>query len=179
MTATASAPATIQIKNKALYRGTIKDQQVILMGKKDVQYPALMLTIGLEGEVIDAFKPDRGVQPCPRIDVDAFLKFDDANGQGMEIAMNDLERLGFEGDDIEELNPANGKKHQSFVGRIVHISPNVTMRNDKESIFWNLRFPRSLENSKLGKGELSKTSGGQAFRELMTQRRAQGGNPTF
>lgn len=159
-----------QFKAKHYYRGTIKNQEFVYTGKEGEEIPSLILTIGLQGELIDTFDPTKGTIPCPAVDVSVMMRFDEYNTDAMEIVAADLQKLGFQGDDLESLNPSNSNFH-TFVGQLVHVTPTIRTRNDKEVTYWNLRFPVKRENKKVAKGDIAKTGLGQAFRDILARKK--------
>lgn len=173
------ATAQTPIKDKAYYAATVKEQQLVYTGKKDEEIPTLILTCGLKGQLVNKFDPSKGLLEAPSIDVDVMLRFDPYGN--MDSVLDDLEKLGFVGEDLDLLNP-DAKKHHSFVGQDVFVSPSRKMRQDEEVIYWNFRFPVKRENKKLSKGEMGKSEIGAAFRERMKQRQAElaaGGDTPF
>ena len=167
---TATATPSLTIKDKGYYSATIKDQQLVFTGKEENQIPTLILTCSLTGELIDSFDPDKGTVAAPKLDVDVMFRFDPSGN--MDMTLDHLARLGFTGDDLEQLGPDH-KKHHSFVGTVVTVSATKKMKNDREVTYWNLRFPKKFQNRKVGKGELTKSATGEFFRELMARRKAE------
>ena len=133
----------------AYYVGKIVDQAVT-QDKND--YLKLIVGVALEGKLSDKFNPDGGVDPVaqvktpdgekpPVINVNLNFSALDATEERRDILVNDLERLGFDNDDIMTLDPEH-PEHFSLVGKTVYVTSKISSYNGQSSVFWNFRSPK-------------------------------------
>ncbi len=159
---------------KSYYQSKVL-RQSIYFNADDI--PSLVLEVKLEGQLVDVRKPEAGVLDCPNVNVEVRLTLTHENEDRLGYALKDLESLGFDGDDLERLNPANrGNKKANFFeleGKQVYVTPQYKTYNDRESIFWNLRFPKARHDREAEKGELGKSKAAEAFKALREKKAAE------
>lgn len=155
--------------DKKLYVGKVTKQEMV-EGRD--QHPQLNLYVMLAGQLVDNNRPEGGAIDCPKVEVCAQLRFPSDNPEALGYAADDLEKLGFDGEDIGVLAPG-AKKHVSFVGRDVYVMPSTKVYNDTPQTFWNLRFPRKRDVKAVEAAKLSKSKAADAYRDALKRRREQ------
>ncbi len=178
-----AGPAVFAIREKAVYQGKIKSQ-TLTARKTDPKDPdckteilQLVIIIGLEGELLNDRKPEQGLLPVPSgLEAEVVLRFPEDNDEALGYSVNDLQGLGFVGEDLESLNPAS-KKFHSFVGNTCFVASKKTTYNDRERTYWNFRHPRKFEDRTVGKGEAARSPAAQAFRDMVRRRKTDAEKP--
>lgn len=171
----ASADPTRLFPNGTTWRGQVKGQKLC---RDFNNKPQLIVSVELEGRLLNDRAPKGSVVPLePKMTIETTVRFpvsaDDPNAeQQFEIAFKDLEKLGFEGDDISTLEPGN-KKHQDFRGRTVFVRPKHGEYNGRPTMFWNLWGVYERDLTDLTKGDLTKNGIAKGFREKVAAMRAE------
>lgn len=154
---------------KHLYAGTVLKQEFI---KDSKGTNTLVLNLNLDGQLVNDFDPEHGLLECPKVKVEVRLAFPDDNDERYKYALRDLISLGYAEDDLEALNPANrGKKGAKFFeleGRTVYVTPSYKTYTDRETVFWNMRFPKGRKAEEVPAGALKKTTA-ERYKKLMSQ----------
>ena len=150
-----------------VYKGKVKEQ-IFGEGKEGIAQVSLM--VNTLGRLTNARNPDSPLAACEATEVEVRLAFDPSRDEGLRIALDQLERLGFSDlDNLDQLHPEH-PQHHSFVGQEVHISP----KEYKDSLVWNLRFPRRVSTTAVDKAKaaaLSRQVGPQLKAAIEAQQR--------
>jgi hypothetical protein len=119
-----------------VYRGGITDQVLARSARDEVQ---LILTVSLTGKLKNEKDPGEGTEPCPLTEREVRITFIDDDGQRLRMAVRDLERLGYDDDDVSRLAPDHPRCF-GLLNRQVH----VRMRVVQNAEYWNLAWPREV-----------------------------------
>lgn len=153
--------------DKRYYRGKVTQQEMV---ESRDGFPMLNLYVKLEGMLVDSRRPDSGMLECPDCEVPCVLRFPPDNPDALSYSIADLEKLGFTDEDLGKLAPGH-KKHVSFVGRTVYVVPSTRVYNDTPTTYWNLRFPRTLEEKSMEASLISKSKAASAYKEALKKRK--------
>lgn len=137
----------VKFQDRQIYGGTIVDQS--FFKTKGGKY-LFKFVVSLECEMENAYKGVR--RPFPdgsTYEKEVVINFADATPDMLTWRMADLQRLGFTGTDIAQLQPGS-EGHQSFVGRRVMVACKLIPKGEYTNEYWNLWFPKKAANEKLG-----------------------------
>jgi hypothetical protein len=111
----------------------IIDQGMASTADGDLQ---LVLTVRIHCELNDPQDVSAGVKECAPLEREVKLTFIADNDNRLRMAVRDLDRLGFSGDDICQLHPDHPQTH-SLSGRNIHVRRKIV--NGVE--YFNLAWP--------------------------------------
>ena len=125
---------TREMNNRAdyVYAGVIVDQALNETADGALQ---VILTVRLDAKLRDGQDINAGSDPCDPFDVPTIINL--ALGQYLDLALANLRRLGFEGDEFDRLHPDHPEA-VLLLDRPVH----MRKRAKGGAVYWNLVWPR-------------------------------------
>ena len=99
--------------------------------------PQLVVTFKLEAQLKNPKRMEDGTVECSQLERDLRITMVGSDDNRLEMAVRDLDRLGFTGEDISQLHPDH-PECVSLIGKEVFVR--CKMVNDTE--FWNLAWVR-------------------------------------
>lgn len=159
--------AIFRFTEKRIYKGTVTSQQMRLV--KDI--PTLMLGVTVIGELLDGYDANSGILRLQDpVTPEVMLRFDPNRPDNMGYSLEDLERMGFDDDDLTKLNP-NHEQHVSLIGKDAFVTPTYKIQGDREACYWNLRFPKPKDTSSVPIEDVAKSDAAAEFRRLRLERK--------
>jgi hypothetical protein len=126
MDTTSNAP----YKEGIVYRAKIIDQIVSLSHNGE---PQLVLTTKIQARLKNAKNPADGTEECPQLEREVRITLVQDDYERLTMAIRDLERLDFTGDDVMRLHPDHPECF-SLLDKEVYIR----MKEANGSEYWNL-----------------------------------------
>jgi hypothetical protein len=120
--------------NDDVFEGEVVDQTVAHTYNDE---PQVILTVRLRPRLNNAANVDGGPEDRPADECEVTITFPEDNQARLAMAVRDLERLGFDGDDISRLHP-DAPDFYSLIGKQVHVRRKVLAGRE----YWNLAWPR-------------------------------------
>jgi hypothetical protein len=121
------------------YQGRIIDQAYLTPSGDEVR---IVLTVCIDARLKNEKVAADGAEECPRLEREVWITFGPTDDWKLERAISDLERLGFDSNDLSLLHPDH-PEHVSLVGKEVH----VRVRTSGAYDYWNLAWPRLKSQS--------------------------------
>ncbi len=120
------------------YLGKIVDQS--LLNTKNSGW-MVKFTVGLSGKVTNTTKPEEGAEAVRYEEIDTLVSLNTSDPDKFAWRLNDLRKLGLEGDDISVVDPGH-EKHQSFIGKTIIVAPTIKDTDSGVKTYWNLVFKK-------------------------------------
>ena len=117
-----------------VYRAKITDQRLSLSHDGE---PQLVLTTKIQARLKNAKNPADGTEECPQLEREVRITIVEDDYVRLTMAIRDLERLGFTGDDVTRLHP----DHPEFFS-LLDKDVYVRMKEVNEVEYWNLAWVR-------------------------------------
>lgn len=150
----------------AIYRATICDQT---MTKNLDGDPQVVFTTRIDGKVRSGVNEDGQVDPIDVFERDVYLTFS-KDEQKLRIAVNQLERLGFDDTNVAKLHP----EHPEFFS-VVNQAVYVRCRVKGDATYWNLAWPRRRAKV-VGLEDMQTVAAGLQEEILNLRSKSQGGS---
>lgn len=149
---TTAEPVREFVENQPYYA------EIIDQGFRDIKgQEVFILTAHIQGKVSNPNNPESNLTPMPKYtEIEILNFFPTDNAEQFDWRVNDLRRLGFDGDDLTQLDPGH-ENHVSLVGKKTLVKCQIKEKDGKERTYWNLMF-QGKKSEPLSADRLSKLS---------------------
>jgi hypothetical protein len=148
-----------------IYLATIIDQGLARSVNRETQ---LLLTVRIRARLKNERNRADGAEACLEAERELRVTFAEDDEQRLRMAVRDLERLNFPGDDISLLDPEH-PQHVSLLGKEVHVRMRVVADNE----YWNFSWPPEALRGE----ELQRAAASLRDRIAAVRQRGKGGAP--
>jgi hypothetical protein len=132
-----------------VFQASVIDQMVSITPDGD---PRLVLSVTIVSRLKNPQDPAAGYEPHPSMECEVWVTLAGADERRLGMALRDLKRLGFDGDDVSRLHPEHPQSF-SLLGKSVLVRPRVVGGIE----YWNLFWPR-VKSQPAGLSRLQETA---------------------